>query len=443
MQTRPSLAVVAAVVFAMFITRPVRAAGEFEPPVRLEADGKVIDTGAEWGHSSPAVFDVDGDKLDDLIVGDFSGKFRIYKNVGKADAPKYTAGELLKAGGVPAEVNIYCCIGAQPRFHDLDGDGVRDMLSNSYDPGHAYLFRGMPGNQFAAREELLDVAGVPIRSSPVQQQKHQSFGSFFEAVDWDADGDLDLLIGCFGGDLRLRINEGSARSPRFAAQNVEVKLASGEPLKVKAHHCPVVADWDADGLWDIVSGSDDGSVTLFRNVGDKAAPKFADGQTLVKPHDGNGYNIVRWNGDAVVPGIRAQPEVVDFNRDGKLDLLVGDFYTEYDFKPNLTEAQKKQVKDLIATAQSGGNAFKAKMDAMQEDFRTRYPGDEIYSDKANKEWSQAYRALRESPEAKQMEADEKKFADKLRPFVVSTRGTGEDNSDFAKSHGHVWLFIRK
>jgi hypothetical protein len=142
-------------------------------------------------------------------------------------------------------------------------------------------------------------------------------------------------------------------------------------------------------------------------------------------------------------GIRAQPEVIDFNRDGKLDLLLGDFYTAYDFKPDLTDEQKQQVKDLIAEAQGGGKAFAAKMQAMQDDFRKRYPGDAIFSDKADKEWSEAYRALRASPEAKQMEAEEKKFADRIGPFIRSTRGVGEQSADFAKPHGHVWVFLRK
>src|SRR5687767_15057522 len=138
MDTRQSLAIVAALLMTMSTGSAVRAAAadEFQPPVRIEADGKVIDTGPAWGHSSPCVVDLDGDQLDDLLLGDFSGKFRIYRNVGKPNAPKYEAGELLQAGGVTAEVNIYCCIGSQARFHDLDGDGVRDMLSNCYDPGH-------------------------------------------------------------------------------------------------------------------------------------------------------------------------------------------------------------------------------------------------------------------------------------------------------------------
>ena len=443
METLKSLRAVGVAIALLVFGASATAAEMFEPPVRLKADGQVIDTGAAWGHCSPCVVDLNGDGVKDLLVGDFGGKFHRYINTAKADAPAYHADGLVQAGGVDAEVRIYCCIGAQARFHDLDGDAISDMIANSYDPGHLYLFRGMPNNQFAAREEVADKSGTPIRSSPVQKQNFQSFGSFYDAVDWDGDGDLDLLIGCFSGELKVRINEGDARRPQFATDNIEIKTTAGEPLRVKAHFCPVVADWDGDGLWDIIAGSDDGSVTLFRNAGKKGSPAFGAGQELVKKHEGIGYNEVMWSSDDPVPGIRAQPEVTDFNGDGKLDLLVGDFYTAYDFKPNLSDEQKQQVKKLIAETEGGGKGFAKKMEALQEDFKKRYPGDEIFSDKATEEWSTAYHALRESPEAKQMQADEKNFADKLRPFVVSTRGSSEDNSDFAKPHGHVWVFIRK
>jgi hypothetical protein len=79
----------------------------FEKPVRLLADNKVIDTGAAWGHSGPCIADVDGDGVPDLLVGDFSGKFRFYKNVGTKDKPVYTDKGFLKAGGVDAQVPIY------------------------------------------------------------------------------------------------------------------------------------------------------------------------------------------------------------------------------------------------------------------------------------------------------------------------------------------------
>jgi hypothetical protein len=414
----------------------------FEPPVPVKANGKVIDTGSAWGHSSPCVEDLDGDGLDDLIVGDFGGKFRFYRNVGTASEPTFDENGWIQAGSEDAEVNIYCCVGGQPRFCDLDGDGILDMIANSYDPGHCYLFRGLARNKFAAREELLDKSGVPVRSAPVQKQRHQSFGSFYETVDWDDDGDLDLLIGCFSGELKLRINEGNATTPKFASENIDIE-AEGEPLKVEAHLCPVVADWDGDGLWDIVAGSDDGSVTFFRNIGTASAPAFAAGQTLVSAHEGTGYNIVNFDESEIVQGIRSQVEVTDYNGDGKLDLLVGDFYTAFDFRHDLSSDQKREIEELIAHSDSVIKTYSDRLDALREEFKERFPEDEIYSDEADEAWQEEYRALGESPEAKQMEENEREVASKLRPYLATTRGSGDRLFDLAKSHGHVWAYLRK
>lgn len=79
----------------------------FEQPVRLKAAGEFIDTGDAWGHSGPCVADVDGDGLRDLVVGDFRGQFRVYRNVGSEQQPRYAALEYLQAGGEVAKVPIY------------------------------------------------------------------------------------------------------------------------------------------------------------------------------------------------------------------------------------------------------------------------------------------------------------------------------------------------
>jgi hypothetical protein len=81
--------------------------GLFHQPVRLTAAGRVIDSGPSWGHCGPWVEDVDGDGARDLIVGDFSGFFRIYHNRGTNTAPQYDAGVNLKAGNTDAQVPIY------------------------------------------------------------------------------------------------------------------------------------------------------------------------------------------------------------------------------------------------------------------------------------------------------------------------------------------------
>lgn len=428
--------------FYLIASDPTLADELFEKPVRLQAEGKIIDTGAAWGHSSPCIEDLDGDDLADLIVGDFSGTFQFYKNVGRSDAPVYMDIGKIQADGKDAKVNIYCCVGGQPRFVDLDGDGIRDFISSSYDPGTCFYFRGLPDHKFAAPIELKDKAGVPVRSSVKQKQNYQSFGSFYTPVDWDADGDFDLLIGCFDGHLKLRINEGDAKKYAFADENQTVD-AGGKPLEVEKHCCPVIADWDQDGLWDILAGSDEGSVTWFRNTGSKTAPQFAEGVTLIPKHEGNGYNQVVWNEEAIVPGIRSQIDVVDYNQDGKLDLILGDFNTTYDFRDDLTKQEKQQVETLLSESEKLGKTYGDKMTALREDFKKRYPGDEIFSEKANKEWSEAYKAIKESPEAKAFEKYDADFAKQMRPFLASTRGKGDRSFDLAQSHGYVWLFLRK
>ncbi len=70
---------------------------ELAPPVRLEADGRVIDT--ETGHAAPFVCDFDGDGTQDLLVGQFGqGLLTIYRNEGTNAEPKLAAGVKFKDG---------------------------------------------------------------------------------------------------------------------------------------------------------------------------------------------------------------------------------------------------------------------------------------------------------------------------------------------------------
>jgi hypothetical protein len=70
---------------------------ELAPPVRLEANGKPIDT--EVGHAAPFVYDWDGDGVRDLLVGQFGGGVLwIFRNEGTNSAPKLAAGVKFKQG---------------------------------------------------------------------------------------------------------------------------------------------------------------------------------------------------------------------------------------------------------------------------------------------------------------------------------------------------------
>ncbi len=74
---------------------------QFAEPVRLEAEGQLI-AAESPGYAAPALHDMDGDGLKDLLVGQFyGGRINVYRNLGDGELAK---GEWLEAGGEVAEI---------------------------------------------------------------------------------------------------------------------------------------------------------------------------------------------------------------------------------------------------------------------------------------------------------------------------------------------------
>ena len=210
---------------------------------------------------------------------------------------------------------------------DFDNDGKQDIVAGGY-MGVPFFIRGT-AKGWAEPEILRDRDGKHLEAGSFwnPDTKTHSNGKTPEGgvadraysalpVDWDNDGDFDLLRGTSSGHFVLRRNEGKPGQHAFAAK------AEALPFRLPGGYAlPVAADWDGDGLWDIVSGSKDGAVYWFRNTGAPGQPEFpARPEQLVE--NAKAEDLGR--------GSHAQVEVCDWDGDGDLDLLVGDMHLDYD-----------------------------------------------------------------------------------------------------------------
>ena len=233
---------------------------------------------------------------------------------------------------------------------DLDGDGHDDVISGSYWPGDLFWFRGEGKGQYAAGQKLKDVSGADLNSGGKWKSENEpdmdSLAAAPYAADMDGDGDFDLLVGNIAGRVILIPNEGTAKEPKFTGAHRRALQAGGEDLRVEGDAGPTMADWDGDGLADLIVGGGNGAVNLYRNEGTAKAPKFLKAVALVSV--GGGHGVVAHGNQPTGPGMRSKACVTDYDDDGILDLLVGDFASVSLPEPVLDDAQKAKKAELEA-----------------------------------------------------------------------------------------------
>ncbi len=301
-------------------------------PFLVSAGGQTLDV---YGWPSPnfADFDADGDL--DLLCGEFLDGFTYFENIGSRTKPEYASGiKLNDSSDYPLVMHVQMIT---PTAFDWDQDGDFDLIVGDEDGRVALVENSGALN-----------AGVPVFHAPVyfqQQADTLKFGALATpmVVDWDKDGDQDIVSGNTAGNIawfeNLGINSDNKlpiwNKPQYIEVRSGVASDSNEssvfrvmagpagsiqgPCEAKWGYTTLcVADWEDDGDHDIIFNSILGEIELLRNVDGHYERTAID---LLPFESGPAWNWTRSQSNGSVTQWRTTPFVLDFDQDQQLDLI--------------------------------------------------------------------------------------------------------------------------
>lgn len=194
------------------------------------------------------------------------------------------------------------------QFIDIDADNDFDLfVLNSDGTSDFYL---NIGNRFQ-----------PVFELQLSPPSGLSFQDWFYFVDIDNDNDFDYFT-ANGSVVSLYLNNGNSSSPNFILLADTLKDINSQIIYAEFGSNPTLADIDADGDYDFFFGNTAGTVTFYENIG--SAQQFA-------------FNFVTnfWQDFLIIGTAKnsenkhgaSSLEFFDYENDGDLDLLWGDFFS--------------------------------------------------------------------------------------------------------------------
>ncbi len=238
--------------------------------------------------SQPRFTDLDGDGDWDFWLGNTNRAPLYIENIGGTSSPEYQVGTdyLPNISSLDSEVAINA---------DLNGDGVLDLVTGGFSGLH--LFAGTAEHSFSEVPGVF--SSVNDGSYPIP-----------DLADVDDDGDLDMIVGFSeSGAVKLYLNTGTPAAPAFDESN------ASQLTDVGLYAYPVFCDFDADGDIDILIGRDIHGFVYLQNDGSAQAADWQDNSTLFAGLGADTYwnsgDLADINGDGV-------PDLLHGTADGPL-----------------------------------------------------------------------------------------------------------------------------
>lgn len=302
---------------------------KYKDPIQLmNTDGSPLNV---YGRPSPNFVDFNGDGKPDIICGEFRDGFTFFENVGSKEKPLFASGRPLTTGDQIIRMDL-CMI--TPVAYDFTGNGWPDLIVGDED-----------GRVALVEHTGKIVDGMPIFLPPryfKQQADEIKFGALATPVgfDWDGDGKEDIIVGNTAGQIAFIKNLGGSPVKWAAPQLLEadkeiIRIQAGVngsiqgPAEAKWGYTTLsVADWNHDGLPDIIVNSIWGKIIWYENIGTRNNPKLAKEKPIIVEWK-NKNPKPTWNwwepkDNNLVTQWRTTPVAVDWTGDGLTDLVMLD-----------------------------------------------------------------------------------------------------------------------
>ncbi|MDP4267133.1 MAG: T9SS type A sorting domain-containing protein [Bacteroidota bacterium] len=234
-----------------------------------------------FAHPAAFSIDVDNDGKKDLLVSpndiNVSDNFRsvlFYKNEGTDASPvfRYKTNNFLQSEMIDAGE------GAYPVLFDIDGDGLEDLFVGNYGYYQSSVYNyGILSSKYISKIAYFRNTGTKtspefsLVTTDFAGLSAQSLNSIYPAfADLDGDGDIDMLIGNSNGNLLYFENiAGKGNPPSYVLINSKY-----QNINAGSYSTPQIIDLDRDGLPDLLVGCKKGTIYYYRNTGTKANPVF-------------------------------------------------------------------------------------------------------------------------------------------------------------------------